>query len=189
MRIAPELSQTLKQIRLDLGMTQQYVAAQMGVSQPTVAGFETEGADLKISTLKRLMRVYGADLTISAVLPNGDTHEIVRELATELPPVILHGTDFQTTFSYNDEGVVEDIELECELRHGNEFMGYLTIDKDRLPKSYSDEDILEVAKGATTFDCNDRYGDREFKLELTPSQLTLIVSIISDIQLHAASLK
>lgn len=46
------------------GLTQAEVADRMGVTQSTVSGFETEGADPRLSTLQRYARAVGARVVI-----------------------------------------------------------------------------------------------------------------------------
>lgn len=75
-RAAYEDSQTrhraidmLIRLRNRLGLTQTEVANEMGVKQPTVSGFETEGSDPRLSTLQRYARAVDASLWVH-VLPN-----------------------------------------------------------------------------------------------------------------------
>lgn len=46
----------LVDLRRRLGLTQSHVASSMGVKQPTVSGFETEGSDPRLSTIQRYAR-------------------------------------------------------------------------------------------------------------------------------------
>lgn len=50
-------------LRRSKGITQRELAEQMGVTQPTVAGFETEGSDPRLSTLQRYARAVDSRLT------------------------------------------------------------------------------------------------------------------------------
>jgi transcriptional regulator with XRE-family HTH domain len=50
------LVDTLVRLRRRLGFTQSQVATSMGVKQPTVSGFETEGSDPRLSTIQRYAR-------------------------------------------------------------------------------------------------------------------------------------
>lgn len=59
----------LVRLRNRRGMTQTAVAKEMGVKQPTVSGFETEGSDPRLSTLLRYARAVDATLWVS-VVPN-----------------------------------------------------------------------------------------------------------------------
>lgn len=54
------LVDALVRMRHRLGMTQTEVAKQMGVKQPTVSGFETEGSDPRLSTIQRYARSVNA---------------------------------------------------------------------------------------------------------------------------------
>lgn len=53
------LHAALVQARLDAGLTQQQVADRMGVSQPTIAGFERYDNDPKLSTVRRYAHAVG----------------------------------------------------------------------------------------------------------------------------------
>lgn len=53
----------LVRLRRRLGLTQSQVASRMGVKQPTVSGFETEGSDPRLSTMQRYARSVDAILT------------------------------------------------------------------------------------------------------------------------------
>lgn len=57
-----------------LGFNQTQVAKSMGVGQPTVSGFETEGSDPKLSTLQRYARAVDASLWVE-VVPKGQRVE------------------------------------------------------------------------------------------------------------------
>lgn len=56
-----------------LNKTQEDIAKTMGVKQPTVAGMEKPGHDLKLSSLKRYVEAGGAKLRLDVELPDG-TH-------------------------------------------------------------------------------------------------------------------
>jgi transcriptional regulator with XRE-family HTH domain len=62
----------LVRLRNRLGLTQTAVAKEMGVKQPSVSGFETEGSDPRLSTLQRYARAVDASLWIH-VQPNVST--------------------------------------------------------------------------------------------------------------------
>lgn len=51
-----EFVDLLVDLRKDRHLTQKQVAERMGVGQPTVAGFENEGSDPRLSTLQRYAR-------------------------------------------------------------------------------------------------------------------------------------
>lgn len=59
----------LVKCRKQAGLTQTEVAKRMGVSQPTVSGFETEGSDPRLSTLQRYARAVQATITFKMDLP------------------------------------------------------------------------------------------------------------------------
>ena len=59
----------LVKCRRTLGLTQAEVAKRMGVSQPTVSGFETESSDPRLSTLQRYARAVEATITFKMDLP------------------------------------------------------------------------------------------------------------------------
>lgn len=59
----------LVKLRNRRGLTQRAVADKMGVKQPTISGFETEGSDPRLSTLLRYARSVDATLWIT-VVPN-----------------------------------------------------------------------------------------------------------------------
>jgi len=53
------LHASLVRARIDAGLTQQQVAQLMGVSQPTIAGFERYDNDSKLSTIRRYAHAVG----------------------------------------------------------------------------------------------------------------------------------
>ena len=55
---------TLIRQRKTLGLSQAEVAKRMGVGQSTVAGFEKEMSDPRLSTLQRYARAVGASLSV-----------------------------------------------------------------------------------------------------------------------------
>jgi len=55
-----DLIEALVALRKRLGLTQKDVASRMGVKQPTVSGFETEGSDPRLSTIQRYARAVQA---------------------------------------------------------------------------------------------------------------------------------
>lgn len=54
----------LVRVRNRLGLTQTEIARRMGVKQPTVSGFETEGSDPRLSTLQRYARAVDATVWV-----------------------------------------------------------------------------------------------------------------------------
>jgi len=63
----------LAELREHVQKTQADVALALGVKQPTIAGMEKQGQDLKISTLKRYVEATGGKLRLDIELPDG-TH-------------------------------------------------------------------------------------------------------------------
>ena len=51
------------------------MAAALGVKQPTIAGMEKAGQDLKLSTLKRYIEAAGGKVRLDIELPDGQHHE------------------------------------------------------------------------------------------------------------------
>lgn len=64
----------LAALREQLEKTQSEVADAMGVKQPTVAGLEKAGQDLRLSSLKRYVEAVGGRLRIDVDLPDGSHH-------------------------------------------------------------------------------------------------------------------
>ncbi len=63
----------LAEIRERANKTQTQVAQAIGVKQPTIAGMEQEGQDIKLSTLKRYVESLGGKVNLDVELPDG-TH-------------------------------------------------------------------------------------------------------------------
>ena len=63
----------LSELRERVNKTQVDVARALGVKQPTVAGMERPGRDLKLSSLKRYIEATGGKLRLDVELPDG-TH-------------------------------------------------------------------------------------------------------------------
>jgi len=61
----------LAEIRQTAGLTQEEVAASLGIKQPTLSRIESQG-DIQVSTLQRLVRALGGELEIIAHLPGRD---------------------------------------------------------------------------------------------------------------------
>lgn len=59
------LIDTLVALRKKLKLTQKEIARRMGVKQPTVSGFETEGSDPRLSTVQRYARAVEATVTFT----------------------------------------------------------------------------------------------------------------------------
>lgn len=188
MKITPELSHMLKAVRLASGLTQAAVANRLGVAQPTVAGFEVEGADLRVSTLRRLMRIYGAELSIDAVMPGGEHFSIVHDVI-EPDVLTLHAEEFEVIREFNSQGMLVDVRIEVSLVHDGSFFSTLTIDRDRMPEACTVAAILKVAKCSMTFDPSDIYRNHKVILDLTHPQLALILSVMNEIKAHEKDLR
>lgn len=63
----------LAEIRERMKKTQTEIAEALGVRQPTVAGMEKPGHDLKLTSLKRYVEAAGGKLRVEVELPDG-TH-------------------------------------------------------------------------------------------------------------------
>ena len=61
----------LAEIRQAAGMTQEEVAASLGIKQPTLSRMESQD-DMQVGTLQRLVRALGGELEIIAHLPSRD---------------------------------------------------------------------------------------------------------------------
>lgn len=61
----------LAEIRKNVGLTQEDLAAQLGIKQPTLSKLESQD-DMQISTLQRIVRALGGELELIAHLPGGD---------------------------------------------------------------------------------------------------------------------
>ncbi|WP_413529702.1 helix-turn-helix domain-containing protein [Rahnella inusitata] len=63
----------LAELRERLNKTQSEMALTLGIKQPTVAGMEKPGRDLKLSSLKRYVEATGGKLRLEIDMPDG-TH-------------------------------------------------------------------------------------------------------------------
>jgi predicted transcriptional regulator len=61
----------LYELREALGVSQTELARSLGIAQPSVAGIEQRGNELKISTLKRYVEALGGHLRLDVELPGG----------------------------------------------------------------------------------------------------------------------
>jgi transcriptional regulator with XRE-family HTH domain len=61
----------LAEIRKSVGLTQEDLAAQLGIKQPTLSKLESQD-DIQVSTLRRLIEALGGELELIAHLPKGD---------------------------------------------------------------------------------------------------------------------
>ncbi|AWC95637.1 TPA: XRE family transcriptional regulator [Morganella morganii subsp. morganii] len=67
----------LAELREKVKKTQVEMAQALGIKQPTVAGMEKPGRDIKLSTLRRYVDAIGGKLNIDVELPDG-THYMFR---------------------------------------------------------------------------------------------------------------
>ena len=61
----------LADIRKSAGLTQEELAAALGIAQPSLSKLENQD-DMQISTLRHLIQALGGELEIIAHLPKGD---------------------------------------------------------------------------------------------------------------------
>jgi transcriptional regulator with XRE-family HTH domain len=61
----------LAEIRKFMGLTQEELAAALGITQPSLSKLENQD-DMQVSTLRRLIEALGGQLEIIAHLPRGD---------------------------------------------------------------------------------------------------------------------
>lgn len=67
------LEYNLAKLREMVNKTQQEMADSLGIKQPTLAGMEKKGNDIKLSSLKRYVEAAGCRLKLDIELPDG-TH-------------------------------------------------------------------------------------------------------------------
>lgn len=67
----------LAELRERVQKTQTEMAQALGVKQPTVAGMEKPGRDIKLSTLKRYIEAAGGTLQLRIDLPDGSHYGFV----------------------------------------------------------------------------------------------------------------
>ncbi len=67
----------LAELREKVQKTQVEMAQALGIRQPTVAGMEKPGRDLKLSTLKRYVEAAGGKLRLDIELPDGTHYDFV----------------------------------------------------------------------------------------------------------------
>lgn len=65
----------LAELREKVKKTQVEIAESLGVKQPTIAGMEKPGRDLKLSTLKRYVEAAGGKLRLDIELPDGSHYD------------------------------------------------------------------------------------------------------------------
>jgi transcriptional regulator with XRE-family HTH domain len=68
----------LAEIRKEIGLTQEDLAAEMNIKQPSLSKLESQD-DMQISTLQRLIRALGGELELVAHMPGGDIR--IRQFA------------------------------------------------------------------------------------------------------------
>lgn len=61
----------LAELRKKAKITQTEIAESMGIKQPTVAGMEREGQDLKLSSLKKYIEAMGGKVSLNVEMPDG----------------------------------------------------------------------------------------------------------------------
>ncbi|AHK80523.1 Cro/Cl family transcriptional regulator [Ectothiorhodospira haloalkaliphila] len=64
----------LSEVRRLVEMTQAEMADALGVKQPTIAGMEKSGQDLRLSSLKRYVEAIGGKVRVDIQLPDGTHH-------------------------------------------------------------------------------------------------------------------
>lgn len=67
----------LAELREKVQKTQMEMAHALGIRQPTVAGMEKPGRDVKLSTLKRYVEATGGKLRLDIELPDGSHYAFV----------------------------------------------------------------------------------------------------------------
>lgn len=67
----------LAELREKVQKTQTEIAQVLGIKQPTVAGMEKPGRDLKPSSLKRYVEATGGKLRLEIELPDGSHYEFI----------------------------------------------------------------------------------------------------------------
>lgn len=65
----------LAELREKVKLTQSDVANAMGVKQPTIAGMEKNGQDIKLSTLKKYIEAAGCKLKLDIEMSDGSHFE------------------------------------------------------------------------------------------------------------------
>ncbi len=61
----------LAELREKVALTQKELAGAMGVKQPTIAGMEKNGQDIKLSSLKKYIEATGGKLNIDIEMADG----------------------------------------------------------------------------------------------------------------------
>lgn len=78
-----KINETLRQLRLDCGMTQEQTAKQLGVTRQAVSGYEAGRTQPNLDILQRLADIYQVELTdlIYGNKPNQRLHAALKVLA------------------------------------------------------------------------------------------------------------
>lgn len=78
-----KINETLRQLRRDSGMTQEQVAAQLGVTRQALSGYESGRTQPGLDTLQRLAHIYRVELTdlIYGNKPNQHLYTALKILA------------------------------------------------------------------------------------------------------------
>ncbi len=63
----------LAEIREELELSQQQLAKELNISQPSVVAMEKRGNDIRLSSVKRYVEAMGGKLSLSVALPTGKT--------------------------------------------------------------------------------------------------------------------
>ena len=61
----------LAELRKKAELTQNEMAGLLGVKQPTIAGMEKEGQDIRLSSLKRYIEAMGGKISLNVEMPDG----------------------------------------------------------------------------------------------------------------------
>jgi len=79
----------LAEIRKSVGLTQEELAAALGITQPSMSKLENQD-DMQVSTLHRLIQALGGELEIIAHLPRGDIRilQFNQTIANQSNPVV-----------------------------------------------------------------------------------------------------
>lgn len=79
----------LAEIRKSVGLTQEELAATLGIAQPSLSKLENQ-EDMQVSTLRRLIQSLGGELEIIAHLPRGDIRilQFNQTITTQSNPVV-----------------------------------------------------------------------------------------------------
>jgi len=83
MRLEPDnLGETLKRLRRDSGLTQGAAAVAAALSRSRLAAIEAgQATNLELTTLQKLLEVYGAELRVEPRTPRRTLNQILREQA------------------------------------------------------------------------------------------------------------